>query len=77
MKIVGLFKTKLKLTNPELRTKIIADVDTGQIDVRDVVIPESEIEKNIFSVTRQLQYSEDNSRLALDIYSINLLMVSG
>lgn len=77
MKIVGLFKNKLKLTNPELRTKIIADVVTGQIDVRDVVIPESEIEKNIFNVTRQLQYSEDNSRLTLDIYSINLLMVSG
>lgn len=77
MKTVGLFKTKLKLTNPELRTKIIADVVTGQINVRDVVIPEYEIEKNIFSVTRQLQYSEDNGRLALDIYSINLLMVSG
>lgn len=77
MKTVGLFKNKLKLTNPELRTKIIADVVTGQIDVRDVVIPESEIEKNIFNVTRQLQYSEDNSRLTLDIYSINLLMVSG
>lgn len=77
MKTVGLFKNKLKLTNPELRTKIIADVVTGQIDVRDVVIPESEIEKNIFNVTRQLQYSEDNSCLTLDIYSINLLMVSG
>ena len=45
----------------ELRQSLISDVVTGKIDVKEMY------EKNIFSVTRQLMYSNDSTRLALDM----------